>query len=201
MSVIGHLHDSLVFPRRVRVLAARIATQLPPGAGVLDFGCGDGQVAAAVMASRPDVSIRGADVLARPLTHIPVDLYDGAMLPFDDASFDVVMIVDVLHHTEDPGRHLLEARRVCRGVLLVKDHLCDPWLGRARLRLMDCVGNGRHGVALTHHYWSRAQWSSAFHGMGLRQESWDECLGLYPGGVAWLFETSLHFLARLRVPR
>jgi SAM-dependent methyltransferase len=201
VSLVGRLHGGLVFPRRVRVLAERIAPHLPSTGRALDLGCGDGQIAAGVLAIRPGLSINGADVLARPKAHIPVDLYDGTTLPYADRSFDAVMIVDVLHHTDDPVQILREARRICRGVIVLKDHLCDPWLGRARLALMDFVGNARHGVAMTHKYWERARWHSAFRELGLEEEFWDERLGLYPRIAAWLFEDSLHFLARLRAMR
>lgn len=198
-SVVGRLHDGLVSPRRVRVLAERLAPHLPEQARVLDFGSGDGMVAANVLALRPDLSIRGADVLARPEAHVPVDLFDGTTLPYADGEFDAVMIVDVLHHTEDPAAVLREARRVCCGVLVLKDHLCDPWLGRARLRLMDFIGNAHHGVTLTYNYWNRARWRATFREVGLKEEWWSEHLGLYPVAAAWLFEDSLHFLGRLRV--
>ena len=77
---------------------------------MLDLGCGDGQIAAGVQALRPELTLRGADVLVRPKTRIEVDLFDGATLPYSDRSFDAVMIVDVLHHTDDPARILREAR-------------------------------------------------------------------------------------------
>ena len=199
MSLVERLHERLVFPRRVAILAERIAPHLPEGGRALDLGCGDGQIAAAVLALRPGLSIRGADVLVRPKTHIEVDRYDGVTLPYADRSFDAVMMVDVLHHTDDPLPVLREAERVSRGIVVVKDHLCDPWLGKARLTLMDLVGNARHGVHLANAYWERARWRTAFREIGFHEESWDERLGLYPRPVRWLVEDSLHFLARLRV--
>ncbi len=199
MSLVGRLHEGLVFPRRVRVLAERIAPHVPETGSVLDLGCGDGQIGAGVLALRPGLSIRGADVLVRPKTHIPVDAFDGTTLPYGDRAFDAVMIVDVLHHTDDPVRVLREAGRVCRGVVVLKDHLCDPWLGRARLTVMDVVGNARHGVHLANAYWERARWRAAFRELGLEEQFWNEKLGLYPRPLRWLVEDSLHFLARLGV--
>src|SRR5689334_3260350 len=82
--------------------------QAEPGANcgswakVLDVGCGDGTIDALIQQKRPDVSIRGVDVLLRPATRIPVDLFDGKKFPFDDGSFDTCLFVDVLHHTTDP---------------------------------------------------------------------------------------------------
>lgn len=199
MSLVGRLHEELVFPRRVRILAQRLAPHLPETGRALDLGCGDGRIAAAVQAARPGLAVRGADVLIRPKTHVAVDRFDGNTLPYEDRRFDAVMIVDVLHHADDPIRVLREAARVCRGVLVLKDHLSDPWLGRLRLTVMDVVGNARHGVCLANAYWDRARWRAAFRDVGLEEQFWDERLGLYPPPLRWLLEDSLHFLARLRV--
>lgn len=199
MSVADVLHGGFVFPRRVRILADRLAPRLPEGARTLDLGCGDGRIGAAVQAARPDVSVRGADVLERPQTFLEVDVFDGKTLPYADRTFDAVLLVDVLHHTDDPAGALREARRVCRGSILIKDHLADPWLGRARLRFMDRVGNARHGVALTYNYLDRKAWRGLFREVGLTEVVWNEKLGLYPRAVRWLFEDSLHFLAELKV--
>src|SRR6185295_9288744 len=196
MTLIGRLHGGLVFPRRVAVLSRRIAPLIPPGARLLDLGCGDGLMASAIQAGRPDIEVRGADVLVREETHIPVDRIEGERLPYADAAFDAVMMVDVLHHTSDPAAILREASRVSRGAVLIKDHLSDPWLGFARLRFMDFVGNAHHGVALTYNYWPRARWQSAFRDLALTPDVWLEKLDLYPRFVAWLFDDGLHFLAR-----
>lgn len=198
MSLLGRLHGSLVFPRRASVLAAQIASLVPPNARLLDFGCGDGLVASAIRAARPDVTVRGCDVLVREGALIPVDRIEGEHVPYSDGDFDAVILVDVLHHAADPAALLREAARVSRGVVLLKDHLSDPWLAHPRLRLMDFAGNAHHGVALTYNYWPRDRWSVAFREVGLVEDRRIEALGLYPRPFRWLFEDGLHFLVRLR---
>jgi SAM-dependent methyltransferase len=51
----------------------------------------------------------------------PDFFYDGHTLPFEDASFDTVLNVDVLEHTEDPARVVSEMGRVLvdRGTLIL----------------------------------------------------------------------------------
>ncbi|MCS6758524.1 MAG: methyltransferase domain-containing protein [Candidatus Devosia euplotis] len=112
--LLNRLHGALVFGRRVEVLSAALAQAIPQGGDVLDLGCGDGQVAVALMRRRPDLHVQGVDVLVLPVTHIPVTPYDGTVLPFANASFDYVSIVDVLRRTDDPGAVLAEAARVSR---------------------------------------------------------------------------------------
>lgn len=196
--MLNAVHGALIFGRRVTVLADALAAALPRGGGrVLDLGCGDGQVAVAVMQRRPDLAIEGVDVLVRPVTHIPVTQYDGKVLPFADKSVDDVTIVDVLHHTDDPGAVLAEAARVARRSVVVKDHLREGLLAGPTLRLMDWVGNRGHDVRLPYNYLDHAQWSEAFDRAGLNEVGRQVELGLYPAPLSWFFERQLHFVARL----
>jgi 2-polyprenyl-3-methyl-5-hydroxy-6-metoxy-1,4-benzoquinol methylase len=79
-TTVGSLDQALVFDRRARVPAQRLSALLPPGASVLDVGCGDGTIASLILLHRADISIRGIDVLIRPETKIPVDPFDGEHL-------------------------------------------------------------------------------------------------------------------------
>ena len=199
-NLVDQLHGAYVFNRRIRVLSDRIAALLPPGARVLDVGCGDGNFAVALTQKRPDVVVEGIDVLLRDTTHIPVRLFDGAAIPHDDDSFDVVLFVDVLHHTPDPAILLREAVRVARRSVVIKDHTADGLLAYSTLGFMDRVGNARYGVALPYNYWPKARWDAAFAEIGLTVEAWEPDLHLYPAWADWLFGRSLHFIASLGVP-
>jgi SAM-dependent methyltransferase len=201
MTLVGRVHDGVVRGRRVRVLAALAARLVPHGARVLDIGTGDGQIAAALAANRPDVAIEGLDVLVRPDAAIPVTRFDGRTIPRPAASVDVVTLFDVLHHADDPAALLAEASRVASGCVIVKDHVVGARLSRAVLTLMDEVGNRRHGVALPYHYLSAAQWSELIERLRLTPASWQVGgLGLYPWPASAVFGGRLHVLARLDVP-
>ena len=197
MSLIDHIHGKYVFGRRVRKLAQHLAAVLPDDARVLDIGCGDGQIAFLVMQQRPDVTVTGLDVLVRPHTHIPVDRFDGQTLPCPDGSYDVVMFVDVLHHTTDPLVLLREADRVARTAVVLKDHTANGFLAGPTLRFMDYVGNARHGVLLPYNYWPKQRWLDAFQSLAWQITFWQKNLGLYPWPASWLFGRSLHFIACL----
>lgn len=195
--MIGALHEKLVHQNRVRTLASAIATLLPADASALDVGCGDGELDRQLAELRPDLQIQGIDVLIRDGAREPVRAFDGERLPDSDDSFDVVLLVDVLHHTADPVVLLKEARRVARQSVIIKDHCRDGLLAGPTLRFMDWIGNARHGVALPYNYWPRSRWLATFRDLKLDIEEWRSKLGLYSPPAGWVFERSLHFLARL----
>lgn len=192
----GALHARYVHPRRVRVLADRLAGLAPARGRLLDVGCGDGRLAQALAACRPGLRVAGIDVLVRPDAVIPVEEFDGRRIRYENDAFDAALCVDVLHHADDPAALLAEVSRVAPLVLL-KDHLRDGWLAAPTLRLMDWVGNARHGIALPYSYMSSAEWRRVFETLGLSVEHFSRKVPLYPVPAAWLFGRGLHFVARL----
>jgi SAM-dependent methyltransferase len=198
MSLLGKVHETRIFPRRVERLAELLATAIPPDNAILDVGCGDGLVDSLLLARRPDLRVEGTDVLLRPHSAIPVRQFDSH-LPYADRSFDTVLFVDVLHHTSDPMVLLREAVRVTRKSLVIKDHLREGLLAGMRLRFMDYVGNAHHGVGLPYNYWRAKQWERARHTLDLRRSAETRDLHLYPGAADYFFGAGLHFLARFEV--
>ncbi len=197
MGVLERVHGSYVYPRRVRVLSENLAAVVPEGARVLDVGAGDGLVAASLLPLRPDLTVEGIDVLVRPRSHIEVRPFDGDTIPYEDGSFDVALLVDVVHHADHPLELLSEARRVARSCLVIKDQTLEGFLADRTLRFMDRVGNARHGVALPHTYWSKARWLEVVAQLHLRVGAWRSRLGLYPFPASLVFDRSLQFVARL----
>jgi len=197
MRLIGRMHETMVYGRRVRTLSSLLAASMPADARVLDVGCGDGLIDYLIVQKRPDVRIVGLDVLVRDELHIPVERFDGQHIPHGRGEFDIVMFVDVLHHTDDPTVLLREADRVAAGGLLVKDHDANGRLARPTLRLMDWVGNAHHGVSLPYNYWAKRQWLDAFESLGLSVRTWTDEVGLYPWWADAVFGRSLHFVCLL----
>lgn len=179
------------------MLSAEIARLLPERARVLDVGCGSGEIAAALLSLRPDLTIVGVDVLVRPETAIPVTEFDGIALPVEDDSYDVVLLIDVLHHADDPALLLREAARVSRQGVILKDHFRDGWLAKETLQLMDWVGNAAHGVRLPYNYFSRAEWQRTWLELKLRPVKLSDRIGLYAFPFSLLFGRKLHFTAFL----
>lgn len=140
---------------------------------VLDLGAGDGRIAQALLRERPGLSITGVDVGVRTGAAIPVLAYDGQRLPFADRSFDLVLLIDMLHHTEEPERVLGEACRVARRTILIKDHYWerrwDWWL----LAISDYLGNKAYDVPLPYTFLRMEAWEHLLRATGLTVVSMD----------------------------
>ncbi len=103
---------------------------LPPGAAVLDVGCGGGQIAAELARENPGFRVIGIDLApaqirrarrrSRNVRFVPGSALE---LPFPDAAFDLVYSIGSIKHWPDRARGLSECVRVLRpgGRLLVLD--------------------------------------------------------------------------------
>lgn len=89
---------------------------------VLDVGCGDGWTARLIApqarsytgVDRSDKVLAAAARRTQGLENVTLVPGEMRALPFDDASFDQVLLFHVLTHADDPQRALHEAARVTR---------------------------------------------------------------------------------------
>lgn len=133
----GH-HDSVLRSHRQRTAdnsAAYLLPHLRPDARVLDAGCGPGTITVGLAARVPDGSVVGVDAsgdvlaearataTAAAATNLSFEVGDVTALRFDDGTFDVVHVHQVLQHLPDPVAALAELRRVCRpgGVVAARE--------------------------------------------------------------------------------
>lgn len=127
-------------------VAANIAAAVPPGASVLDVGCGPGHLTSRLAARGFDATGIDLDPAmieraeARGAGATPAARYraaDVAELPFEDDSFDLVVSTLSMHHWAEAAAGLAEIGRVTRptGRVLIWDlgpgapmhrHASDP---------------------------------------------------------------------------
>lgn len=89
---------------------------------VLDVGCGDGwsarllapQCRSYVGIDRSEAVVEAARERTRKIERTTIALGDAHMLPFEDASFDQVLLFHVLTYADDPKQVVCEAGRVLR---------------------------------------------------------------------------------------
>lgn len=115
-------NERIMFPRRYAFLTKDLSPFLAGARSVLDVGSSNGRLISKLTAGLDSPRVVGVDVFVQADSVIPIEQYDGATLPFADGSFDTVVLIDVLHHADDPPALLAEAARVAKQHVLVKDH-------------------------------------------------------------------------------
>ncbi len=194
MNVLGAFHTKYIFSQRISRIANLVSPRLGSGESVLDIGAGSGELAQMILTQRSDLTIRGVDVVPRSHTAIPVSIFDGRDLPFPDGAFDSAILIDVLHHAENPKRLLEEALRVVRSKVIIKDHLREGIGAQLTLSAMDFVGNWRFNVALPCRYLSRQEWQDMLRAFGVSVFDWNERPRIYRQPWSLLFDRRLHVL-------
>jgi ubiquinone/menaquinone biosynthesis C-methylase UbiE len=162
-----YLDEYVLFPARRNYLQGRLCPLLTEGDRILDLGAFDGRLAAR-LGEKVSAEFIGCDVHVAEKTSIPIVRYCGGRLPFEDHTFDCVMIIDVLHHDLNPESVLTEACRVSRKRVLIKDHFYNTRLDRFGLQVMDYIGNAPYGIRLPYNYLKLAEWEALLKRLNLR---------------------------------
>jgi SAM-dependent methyltransferase len=141
-------------------------------ANLLDIGGGTGVMAEAMQALLPVDRVTAIDVVDRYFPNLSVEtrVYDGSVLPFDDASFAAATINNVMHHVDLAYRIALmrEVRRVVAGPVYIKDHVARSSLDHARLVVLDAIGNIPFGGQVRARYLSLGDWGELARQSGYR---------------------------------
>lgn len=174
----------------VQTLEAEALARLLPdlcGEVVLDLGCGKGRVARLAL-ERGAKAVVGVDVseamLKAAAAALPAVRWvraDGRALPFEAASFDVVVSALMMGHVEDLAAALAEIARVLRpgGVLLLSDF--HPYAAlRGWQRAFTDTASGR-AFAIENHPHLFDAYLRCFNRLHLTLEALDEpCYEEYP---------------------
>lgn len=193
------VHSLLISSRRVERISRLIAELIPENRLLngMDVGCGNGDIAWSLQELNKEVVMIGLDTLPRNKSKIDVVQSDASHIPFEDNSFDFVILIDVLHHTNSPELLLSECKRVAKEFVIVKDHTCNSFWDRLCLSIMDWVGNKHAGVVLPYNYLSTLEWESLFLKLYLNPTTKIVRLALYSPMISWMFDRKLHFMVKL----
>lgn len=169
ISKLLHSWNSLpISQTRNRRLPVMLSQHIPTGSTVLDVGSGNGEMAWTLSNIGVVKSIVGVDVVLQPDPKISVSLFDGVSLPFADKEFDVVTLIDVLHHCEAQAALVADTLRVARSHVVIKDHYWNTEFDRLILKVSDYIGNQPYGVSLPYTYLRMEEWEALFQKVGAR---------------------------------
>jgi ubiquinone/menaquinone biosynthesis C-methylase UbiE len=114
--------------KRAESITALFENQLPQKSRILDLGGGWGFYSEPLKKRGHETLV--LDVVKPGYQKAPVVLYEGEKIPFADKSFDVTILVTMLHHVPDPEKLVREVRRVTKKKVIVVEDLYHHGLGR-----------------------------------------------------------------------
>ena len=97
-----------------------ISTYLQPQDNIIDIGSGNCFLVERLRSLQFKVTALDIENKSKVPDIIPV-VYNGTNLPFESKSFDVALLITVLHHTKDPVQILREAKRVANRIIIMED--------------------------------------------------------------------------------
>jgi len=110
-------------PTRLAYIRAALEREgVKPGARLLDVGCGGGLIANPLAAAgfrvkgvdRSAPSLESARAHASPGADVEYAVADALKLDEPDGAYDVVLLMDLLEHLDEPARAVAEAARVLK---------------------------------------------------------------------------------------
>ena len=133
---------------------------------ILDLGAGGGEIAKYITGHfKAEVTL--LDVLDYNKTDLKLILYNGKKIPFKDNSFDIVLIIFVLHHTKDQINLLKEAKRIGQKIIIFEDTPKNR-LEYALWKFWDWFLNLGHGVSMVYSSKKEHDWLHIFKKMDLK---------------------------------
>lgn len=135
-----------IYPRKVRESLCRFLIPLSRSASVLDLGAGTGIISEFAYACRSDLHFTAVDpaegMLKYAAEYIQTHQAYAETLPFEENSFEAVMIGEALHHFVDIERSIDEIVRVLKkeGKLFIYDFDTSTLIGKLICRVEKILG-------------------------------------------------------------
>lgn len=167
-------------PTREEIIVQHLKPFLRSEQHIVEIGAGNGLVAQ-MLHTATGANFELLDVVDYNTSKLPLHLYDGKKLPFADNSFDLAMLVFVLHHNPDPRPVMQEALRVARHGVLVIENDTRGVVKKPVTRLIDSTEHLRRGVPPCYFTKSADEWKTLFESLPAQATT----LGTFPIGWYW----------------
>lgn len=163
---------------RSHYLAKKITPYVRDGSCVLDFGCGNMYTAMKLLEFRPELTITGVDIVADQ--NLDLEKMDprlrfvqssGLRCPFDDNTFDHVLALACLHHTDHPEKYLEELRRLVKagGTIIIAEEMYINMLDKWYIQGSDYLLNKlKEGIPVPLNFRSHSHYLGVFRELGLK---------------------------------
>ena len=133
---------------------------------VLDVGCGNG-VIGKMISDKFGCRIEGTDIMNFIESGIAFKMMPNeTTLPYEEGSFDIAILNDMLHHTTKQKEVIAEALRVAKKVLIFETK--PTYRAKILDHVLNWVHNVKMPIPLTHR--TLENWKYIFDQMGINSE-------------------------------
>ena len=136
----------LIYPQKIRESLCSFLIPLSKSASILDLGAGTGIMSEFAHACREDLQFTAVDpsegMLKFSAEYIETHKAHAEALPFDEISFDAILIGEALHHFHDVDKSIQEMVRVLQneGRLFIYDFDSSTLIGKFLCRVEKILG-------------------------------------------------------------
>ena len=126
---------------------------------VLDFGCGSMEISKKLQYKKYIKQIVGSDIFKHKFVSKKMIYLDNVQLFKSNKRFDVIFVVDVLHHIGIENAHKI-IRKLYKhsDKIIIKDHYEHGFFSRSLLRFVDFYANYGYGVNVPKKYFNKNSW-------------------------------------------
>jgi len=154
---------------------------------ILDIGSGTCNVYEVLL--KKGYNVVGLDVRHFSFVeNIKPVLYDGDKIPFEDNTFDVALLLTVLHHLPYPEKIIKEAMRVSKKVIIIED-IYSNIFSQYLTYFFDCICNLEF-IGHPHTNKDDKQWKDVFlqHGLNIMNIRYDNLFFIFKQATYYLMK-------------
>ncbi|QOY55760.1 class I SAM-dependent methyltransferase [Candidatus Sulfurimonas marisnigri] len=141
---------SVIYPKKVLEELCIFLEPLSNKASVLDVGAGTGMMSELAYRCNSELRYVAVDpangMLKYAEDYVEIHIATAEVLPFDDDSFDAILMGESLHHFDDPDVAMKEVVRVLKknGKLFIYDFDKGTFMGKSLWAMEKLLGEPAH---------------------------------------------------------
>lgn len=175
---------------RTKTFVALFSSDLKRNQKIIDIGAGSCLIAKYIK-DKFQTDITPIDVVDYNKTNLKLVLYNGEKIPFENQTFDIALIIFVLHHSKDQETILSEAKRVAKKIIILEDTPKNNF-ERFLWHFWDWLLNLGHDVNMTYSARTENDWLGLFEKMKFKViKTKNFRVGL---PILWSYQQSMYVL-------
>ena len=163
---------------------------------ILDFGCGSMEISKKIQNKNYVKQIVGSDIFKYRYVSNKLVYVDYDELFKKKEKFDIIFIVDVLHHIgiDDAHKTIRKLSKLSDNII-IKDHFEHGYLSRQLLRFVDFYANYGYGVNIPNKYFDKISWKNTLIKSNCREIFHNKNFQQHDGLFNFILNKKHHFVS------